>query len=147
MADSGGQGERVLLASFGPWPDLTFRNRQLMSSYPLPACMHPLWSQLLFFYLTLRQVRTYWRDLGQGGLFVRRCLLQDVDISFWLLQAPQSPINSLVYILKKKSAFCFVFNGAWNCLSWVFWVCWGYFFPFRTSHSFKNSAELLTGFA
>lgn len=54
------------------------------------ACLHSLKNQLLSSYLTPRQVETNCRKLGQGGLeglvlFVRRCLLQNMDISFLLL--------------------------------------------------------------
>ena len=83
------------------------------SSYPLPARI----PSEIFLLPYMQAGGDLLRELGQSGLeeqilFVRRCLLQDMDISFLLL-TPQSPINSLYF----EDIFCFVSSGAWKCLS------------------------------
>lgn len=112
------------------------------------ACLHSLWNQLLFSYFIPRQVGTYYRELSQSGLeglvlSVRRCLPQDTDTSycFWPLRVPLTLLCTLkmpfVLFLMEHGTVCL------ECLE----SAGGIFFSSGISHSFKNSPELLTGFA
>lgn len=104
----------MVLACFGLWVGFTLVNKRAHI-----LCLPTFPQKSAVFLLPYMQAGgDLPRELGQSGLeeqilFVRRCLLQDMDILFLLLLTPQSPINSLYF----ENIFCFVSSGAWNCLS------------------------------